>query len=441
MNRNIIQIIEEYNKGRDPKILFDKYKMMASSAFRFYRGTCHLFYQDFFQAGPKLPDPTRVWLCGDLHMENFGVYKGENQLIYFDINDFDESTLGGCTLDIARFISSLYLSAEVFGLKREDMDGLAQIFLGEFTLNLSLGKAKVLEEDCATGYIQSYFNEIRSRTRKEFLKDWIEEKGKGYRFKKTNPKTIPLEEKIKNDLWASVYKFLSHQFPIPIKKEPKKELSKKSDKILSKSPEKESKKLIKPDNRIIFHDAVIRKAGTGSLGLKRYLVLASVEGKLRLIDIKEAQAPSINLFQKSEVKWKEDAERICRIQEMVQAVPPSLLGELIFEEKNYVVRALQPDQDKLNFLEIKSDKIKIEEIIRDMAGIAASAYLRSSGWKRSSTIDDLQFFSGQNSWQKPLLDYSKKYTLQVEKDYQVFKKALESGKFKRKDSLVEAKIA
>jgi hypothetical protein len=33
------------------------------------------------------------------HIENFGSYKGDNRLVYFDIGDFDESLLGPSAWD------------------------------------------------------------------------------------------------------------------------------------------------------------------------------------------------------------------------------------------------------------------------------------------------------------------------------------------------------
>ncbi|RCJ32561.1 hypothetical protein A6769_27935 [Nostoc punctiforme NIES-2108] len=83
MTNNIIDRIHCFNLGRNPKLLELKYKAMRSDVFTFYRGTCHLFYEDF----PKdllLNAAPPVWICGDLHLENFGSYKGDNRLVYFD---------------------------------------------------------------------------------------------------------------------------------------------------------------------------------------------------------------------------------------------------------------------------------------------------------------------------------------------------------------------
>ena len=37
---------------------------------------------------------SRVWIHGDLHVENFGTYMNDEGFLVFDVNDFDEAYLG-----------------------------------------------------------------------------------------------------------------------------------------------------------------------------------------------------------------------------------------------------------------------------------------------------------------------------------------------------------
>ena len=85
--------IADYNAGRDPERLRRKLALIAADPFAFMRGTCHLFYAGLsaLPAAPVLRAAPRVWICGDLHLENFGTFKGDNRLVYFDLNDFDET--------------------------------------------------------------------------------------------------------------------------------------------------------------------------------------------------------------------------------------------------------------------------------------------------------------------------------------------------------------
>lgn len=89
---DIVKDIATFNAKREPERLAMKYKLMRTSPFVFLRGTCHLFYERL-PLGSMLEGAPAVWVCGDMHLENFGSYKGDNRLVYFDINDFDEACL------------------------------------------------------------------------------------------------------------------------------------------------------------------------------------------------------------------------------------------------------------------------------------------------------------------------------------------------------------
>src|ERR1017187_7388278 len=106
----IVDAIAHNNTGRDPERLSMKYAKMAQSPFIFLRGACHLFY-DALPDTPLFRDAPLAWCCGDLHFENFGSYKGDNRLVYFDINDYDEAALAPATWDIVRLLTSIQCGA------------------------------------------------------------------------------------------------------------------------------------------------------------------------------------------------------------------------------------------------------------------------------------------------------------------------------------------
>src|SRR4029078_3228611 len=89
---NIRDRVYEFNKGVPLFLLKVKYKRMSENAFRFFPGTCHLFYADLSQNN-RLPAPRTSWVTGELHLENFGSYKGDNGLVYCDVSDFNGSGL------------------------------------------------------------------------------------------------------------------------------------------------------------------------------------------------------------------------------------------------------------------------------------------------------------------------------------------------------------
>src|SRR5450830_1198939 len=105
----IINRVRKANAGRDPERLAMKYAALRTDPFVFLRGTCHLFYDRLPKSGIFTSSPP-VWCCGDLHLENFGSYKGDNRLAYFDVNDFDEAAIAPATWELSRFIVSILVA-------------------------------------------------------------------------------------------------------------------------------------------------------------------------------------------------------------------------------------------------------------------------------------------------------------------------------------------
>ena len=88
-----------------------KLEALAGSAFQFFRGTFHLMAWDLLQArvpGAKAATP-EGHIVGDLHVENFGVYRGQSGELCFDVNDFDDIGHGPLDLDLKRLCTSAWL--------------------------------------------------------------------------------------------------------------------------------------------------------------------------------------------------------------------------------------------------------------------------------------------------------------------------------------------
>lgn len=159
---NVVERIRQFNAGRDPERLAQKYQAIADNPFSFLRGTCHLFYEDF-PAGDFVENAPAGWLCGDLHLENFGTYKGDNRLTYFDINDFDEGMLAPAHWDLSRFLVSLLVAAESIKVRPAEALALCHCFLDTYASTLSRGDARWVERTTATGMVRNLLSELRKR--------------------------------------------------------------------------------------------------------------------------------------------------------------------------------------------------------------------------------------------------------------------------------------
>ena len=110
----------------DPRAFRGKYRKMAADPHAFYRGTACLFYADVTAGEDPFCDERsgRIWIHGDLHVENFGTYLNSDGRLVFDINDFDEAYLGRFTWDLQRFAASLALVGWQKALPEDDVRGL-----------------------------------------------------------------------------------------------------------------------------------------------------------------------------------------------------------------------------------------------------------------------------------------------------------------------------
>jgi len=387
---SIAEKIFDFNKGRSKIFLDIKYKALKESPFRFYRGTCHLFFEDLAKNVP-VKDPTKIWICGDLHIENFGTYKGDNGLTYFDMNDFDEALLGPATWEILRTMTSIYLAASELKLPSKMGDELVEYFFSSYLKIILKGKPVVFERDTTKGIIKNFINTVSKRKSKELLEGRIvENPPKRAELKIIKGHTILASNEVIKAVTHSVEKWCA-------------ENNHKNWEVC---------------------DVMYRVAGTGSLGVNRFVVLMyySKIKKYFLLDIKQAVPSSVKPFIKvKQPVWKNEAERVITIQGYLQNVTPALLSTLIHEKAPYTVKKLQPTEDRMDLQLCNGKTKKFKEVIGAFAEITASAQLRSTGRKGSITADELTtFFKRSDSWKKDLLQYSKRYAAQVKKDYSAF---------------------
>jgi uncharacterized protein (DUF2252 family) len=136
---NVVDRIIAFNQNREAERVQIKLANMQKDAFSFLRATCHLFYEDLPPS--TLPYSPITWICGDLHLQNFGSYKGNNQQIYFDINEFDESIQANALMEIVRMTTSILVGANSLKLSQDEAEHLCKYFLKNYKKALTFGKA------------------------------------------------------------------------------------------------------------------------------------------------------------------------------------------------------------------------------------------------------------------------------------------------------------
>src|SRR5678816_698175 len=160
--------LNDFNKSVPLFLLKVKYKRMSENAFRFFRGTCHLFYEDLSK-NSSFPSSPTSWITGDLHLENFGSYKGDNGLVYFDVNDFNEAVLAPVSWELARMATSIFVGFDDLQISQRETEDLASLFLKTYSSVLAIGKPRYIEAKIAKGIVKDFLERVSERTLAELL--------------------------------------------------------------------------------------------------------------------------------------------------------------------------------------------------------------------------------------------------------------------------------
>jgi uncharacterized protein (DUF2252 family) len=390
MAEDIADVIARFNAGRDPERLAMKYRAMRTNAFIFLRGTCHLFYAGLPDV-PLLRDAPAAWACGDLHLQNYGSYKGDDRLVYFDINDFDEAALAPCTWDPLRLLTSTLVGAETLGVNGPEAIALCHCFIDAYAVALAEGKSRWLERETATGMIRDLLDALGDRGRKEYLDTRTVSKNKQRLLKCDGRKALPASDEQRQKVTGFVGRATAGE-PNP------------------------------QFFRVL--DVARRIAGTGSLGVDRYVIL--VEGKGSpdqnyLLDLKRALpsclVPHLRLKQP---EWKDEAERVVTVQRRMQAVSQAFLRPVVMDGAAYIFRGLQPSEDRVDLAQWQGKLRRLEDTLADLGRILAWGQLRASGRQGSAIVDELIAFGENPAWRSDLIELARLMALRVEADWKAY---------------------
>jgi uncharacterized protein (DUF2252 family) len=371
-SRNIGQRIEQFNSQRPKKLRQSKYQKMKADPFSFFRGSCHLFHADWPE-GLEIDRAPQLFICGDLHLENFGTYKGADRQVYFGINDFDEGMYASLTRDITRLAVSVLLVGEMLGLEKTDRSALVNSLLNNYRQTLLTGQRQSLKE--AQGVVGDLLVKSTDRSRLDLLKKYLGD--------------------VDSD-----------------------KLQEKDDKILAITSSQRDQVLdvyrdwAKQQSKPEFYECLDikqRLAGLGSLGVDRYLLLVAGKGERQryLLDLKEQPAVSANL-------WSSSGQRVLMVQSLRQSPLPALLGELLINQKSFTLRELQPSQDKITCDAENINTNDLQQLVATVGRVTAWSHLQTD-----KLVEILDYAAG-DGWCSIVLEYATEYADQVKADHQEF---------------------
>lgn len=289
-----------------------KHKVLAEP-FPFFRGTYYRWVQHWL-AGPLANGP-KVLAVGDLHIENFGTWRDVEGRLCWGVNDFDEADELPYTNDLVRLAASVRFAKQA---------GVLDVKLGD-----------------ACEAILDGYRECLKASGKPFV---LEEHHPNLRMLATAADRDP------EKFWAKMTKLL-HDDAV----EPPADARVALDTALPTAG-------LKGDYR------ARPKAGVGSLGRPRFVVLAEWQGGRVCREAKAAAPPA--------TAWATGAKTPCRAGEAaMRAIRPvdpfyRLVG-------NWVVRRLGPRSSRIELEDLKAADAR--RVLQAMGAETGNVHLGTSG--------------------------------------------------------------
>jgi uncharacterized protein (DUF2252 family) len=405
----------------DPVAFRGKYRTMASDPHAFYRGTACLFYADVTaREDPFCDDRSgRIWIHGDLHVENFGTYLNDDGRMVFDINDFDEAYLGRFTWDLQRFAASLALVGWQKALPEEDVRRLVGRYVRAYLSQVD-GYRRADDDDYALhldnteGPIHAALVDARLRRRADLLDD-LTLVTDGTRMFRDDHGVRSLGRRERAKVVGAYERYV------------------------------ESIPEAKRSGRELFYDLrdVVGKSGfgIGSAGLPAYNLL--IEGYSQALDndvvlsMKQANVPAVSRFVDSaEVDryFDHEGHRTAVSQRALQVHTDPLLGHTVLDGTGYVVSEHSPYEVDLDWSNI-TEPDEIAAVV-DLLGRATAKIHCASDQDSDQDLVDFQVEEAiaasverrRKEFTAWVTDFALTYADRVRDDHALFVSAFREGR-------------
>ena len=394
---NVAGRIRQFNQGRRPDLVPLKFAKLRKTPFAFFRGTAHLFYQ-YAPLPARLASTPLTGITGDLHLENFGVYRGDNGLACFSVNDFDEALLGPVAWDLARFVASLFVGLASLRRPSAEAQALAQVFLDAYARGLAAEGARLPDAALVAGPIGAIIRAFPSQAVPDFLDDGADLAASGSQLSLDNKHFLAIDAAERAQVVRHVGDFV-RQNP-------------------SAGP-----------LRVL--DVARLLAGTSSLGLDRYAVLVAGEGPVgpsALLELKEVCASCTGSYLNcQQLSWPSEAARVVAAERQFQDVPPARLGWVGDAAKSFVVRDRARTRNRLSLDDPGLSERALATTVHSMAQVTAAGHLRGSTAEGGSGAAALRVFAQDPAWQAELIEFARAGAARSQADYSDYCAAFDRG--------------
>lgn len=407
-----VQLVLKTNEGRQEQLVPLRMGRMAASPFGFLRGACAVMAWDL--AHTPINGLT-VIMDGDAHLNNFGLFGTPQRDVVFDLNDFDEGTIGPWEWDLKRLVASVNVAARENGLdKAQRREAVLKAAFGYRFNARRLRGFGVLD----AWYLHSYpgrenpVYQFDPRTQAVLakavakaeqttnatllLKSCHRDIDGGWRFHEDPPVLTRVDEETARKVTAALVEYCE---TLPI----------------------ERRYMLK---RYRVTDVVHRVVGVGSVGTRAYLMLlfGSGDEDPLFLQVKEAagaaHAPYLPPLPEA---FRHEGRRIVGAQRTLQASIDVLLGWTSIDGRPYYVRQMKNMKGSIPIEWLVGEPFNEYAMI--CGAILARAHSRTGDaakiaayWGKSGELDEA------------LADLAEAYGDQTERDHALLVKAIKAGK-------------
>jgi uncharacterized protein (DUF2252 family) len=380
--------------GRVPALLKIKWERMAASPFGFFRGAVPVMAADL----AVLPH-TGIFtqLCGDAHVRNLGAYAAPDGRLVFDINDFDETIRGPFEWDLKRMATSIVLAGREAGSKGSACTAATVVLLKAYRRSMqAFARMTVLDVARFQVHRLQRIAPVSQVLRK------AEQATPLYNVERLTVKPKSGAHRI----------FIDHK-PLQYRLTPAKART-----ILDSLSVYRGTLL--PERQHFFDqyrplDVAFRVVGTGSVGLRDYVIYMEGNGSddPLFLQIKEepgsAYAPYIGEIGLPQHQGR----RVAQGQRAMQLLSDVLLGWTTIENRQYLVRQLNDHKASIEMTDLKGEGLlQYAEICGE---------LLARGHARAGDALALAGYIGNSDlFVDAVGTFANDYADQTEADYQVF---------------------
>jgi len=323
-----ISLMEEQNQTRLQHLIPLRFERVSASPFTFLRGTAIVMAADL-AATPV--SGIHVQMCGDAHLNNFGIFATPERNQVFDLNDFDETLPGPWEWDVKRLAASIVIAGRNNGFSR-DVNRQA-------VLSCMASYRQHMWEYGDMRHLEVWYSRIDYASSLEAVNEsfrWWVDKQRARAVRRTHVELLP---KLTQEVNGQVL----------IKPEPPLLTRLKDDELtrMLSALVEEYRTTLREDRHVLlskynYVDVVHKVVGVGSVGTRCYvaLLLGNGSNDPLFLQIKEARASVYEPYV-GRSTFSNHGERVVMGQRLMQASSGIFLGWTRLGPIDFYIRQLR----------------------------------------------------------------------------------------------------